>query len=103
MTSVTGAYSAGAIVPFTETFISGTITTAIPLVGQVLNNGQTNFVGYGNGSAEYILPSSAAGAVQTTLADGKTYYVSSGAAPSNVRTLGTGAATVTTSTSVTSL
>jgi type II secretory pathway component GspD/PulD (secretin) len=77
-----GSYSAGAFVPFTQTFVqSDTITTPITLVGQVLDNGQTNFLGYDEGSAVYILPSSAADATQTTLANGQTYFVSEGAAP----------------------
>jgi type II secretory pathway component GspD/PulD (secretin) len=77
-----GSYSAGAFVPFTQTFVqSDTITTPITLVGQILDNGQTNFLGYDEGSAVYILPSSAADATQTTLANGQTYFVSEGAAP----------------------
>lgn len=79
MTDVTNA---GAIVAFTQTFVvSSSVTTGIPLIGQVLNNGATNFLGYNSGSADYLLPSSTAGATPTTLADGNTYYYSAGAAP----------------------
>lgn len=71
-------------VPFTQTFVqtsgSATSTVAYTLVGQVLDNGQTNWVGYDDGSAEYLYTGSVANAVQTTL-DGETYYVSSGSAP----------------------
>jgi hypothetical protein len=108
--------SAGAYVPFTQTFVQGTITTTIPLVGQILNNGKTNFLGYDSGSAAYIVSSSAAGASATTLANGNTYYISSGKAPTGYTLLPGGSAatatgsvtatssgqTVTTSTSVSS-
>jgi hypothetical protein len=70
-----------AFVPFTQTFVQGSVTTAIPLVGQILYNGKTNFVGYDAGSAAYIVPSTASGAQATTLANGNTYYITSGKAP----------------------
>jgi hypothetical protein len=77
-------------VPFTQTYVftatnagsgSATLTTPIALVGQVLYNGETNFVGYDEGSAIYIVTSGAEDATQTTLADGSTYFVSEGTAP----------------------
>ena len=82
--AATVASGASALVPFTQTFVqtsgSATSTVAYTLVGQVLDNGQTNWVGYDDGSAEYLYTGSVANAVQTTL-DGETYYVSSGSAP----------------------
>ncbi|KAK4631670.1 hypothetical protein CLAFUW4_02740 [Fulvia fulva] len=77
-----GSYPGGAMVPYTATFVlDDSSTTAVAVVGQVLNNGATNFVGYNDGSAEYLLTASAANAQETTLADGNTYYVSSGSIP----------------------
>lgn len=85
MGSGAGDYSAGAMIPITRSFVQTTggsaMTTAYTLVGQILNNGQTNWVGYDHGSADYLMTSSAANAKQTTLADGNTYYVSDGKAP----------------------
>ncbi|WPG98444.1 Hypothetical protein R9X50_00123400 [Acrodontium crateriforme] len=71
----------GALVPLTQTFVQSGTTTAIALVGQVLNNGQTNFVGYDQGSADYLFTTSEANAKETTLADNMTYWVSEGKAP----------------------
>lgn len=85
MASGSGDYSAGAMIPITRSFVQtaggSAMTTAYTLVGQILNNGQTNWVGYDHGSADYLMTSSAANAKQTTLADGSTYYVSDGKAP----------------------
>lgn len=85
MASGSGDYSPGAMIPITRSFVQNTagsaITTAYTLVGQVLNDGQTNWVGYDHGSADYLMTSSAANAQQTTLADGNTYYISDGKAP----------------------
>lgn len=75
------SYSAGAQIPITRTFVQSGVTTAIPLVGQVLYNGETNWVGVDEGDADYLLTASAANAVETTLADGNTYYYSTGSAP----------------------
>ncbi|KAK4506497.1 hypothetical protein PRZ48_000229 [Zasmidium cellare] len=89
MASGSGDYSAGAMVPFTVSFVQNSggsaITTQYTLVGQVLDSGVTNFVGYDHGSADYLMTSSAANAQQTTLADGNTYYVSDGKAPTGYR------------------
>lgn len=71
-----------ALVPLTRTFIQDSQTTAIALVGQVLDNGETNFVGYNDGGALYLLTSSADGAMETTLGDGQQYFYTSGPAPS---------------------
>ncbi|KAF2171354.1 hypothetical protein M409DRAFT_50807 [Zasmidium cellare ATCC 36951] len=85
MVSGSGDFSAGAMIPITRSFVQTTagsaITTAYLLVGQVLDNGQTNWVGYDHGSADYLMTSSFANAQQTTLADGNTYYVSDGKYP----------------------
>lgn len=85
MATASGDYSGGAMIPITRSFVQtdggSPVTTAYTLVGQVLYNGQTNWVGYNQGSAEYLMTSSADNAEQTTLADGNTYYVSSGDAP----------------------
>lgn len=81
----TGGLSAGAMVPFTQTWIDTArghaVTTEATLVGQVLNNGATNWVGYTEGEAYYLLQTSKAGAEQTTLADGQIFYVSQGTPP----------------------
>lgn len=78
------ASGASALVPFTQTFVqtsgSETTTVAYTLVGQVLDNGQTNWVGYDDGTANYLYTGSVANAQETTIA-GDTYYVSSGSAP----------------------
>ncbi|PPJ51377.1 hypothetical protein CBER1_08409 [Cercospora berteroae] len=83
-TAVSAAPDASLFVPFTQTFVqtSGSETTTVEytLVGQVLENGQTNWVGYDEGGAEYLYTGSVANAQQTTLA-GEVYYVSSGDAP----------------------
>lgn len=77
--------SAGAQVPYVRSFVQqsdgSAITTAYTLVGQILNNGQTNFVGYTEGSAQYVGTTSAADAQQTTLDDGMSYYVYASDAP----------------------
>ncbi|KAJ5469231.1 hypothetical protein N7539_008849 [Penicillium diatomitis] len=91
----TGGYSAGAQIPFTQTFVQtnsagSTFTTAIGLVGQVLDNGHTNWVGYNQGSADYLLQTSAPGAEHTTLANGQIFYVSSGKAPAGYLATPTG-------------
>jgi hypothetical protein len=89
-------------VPFTQTFVQGSVTTAIPLVGQILYNGKTNFVGYDAGSAAYIVPSTASGAQATTLANGNTYYITSGKAPTGY-TLTAGGATTSSGAATTSV
>lgn len=103
MTSTTAAGAesvasgASALGPFTQTFVqtsgSQTSTVAYTLVGQVLDNGQTNWVGYDEGMAEYLYTASVANAVQTTL-DGETYYVSSGSAPAGYLATAAGETTV---------
>ncbi|KJY02102.1 hypothetical protein TI39_contig258g00003 [Zymoseptoria brevis] len=83
--TASGSLSPGALIPFTHTFVQSSgataITTPIALVGQVLDNGMTNFVGYDSGSAIYIVSSGANDAMPTTLANGMTYYFSERAAP----------------------
>ncbi|KAM3424858.1 hypothetical protein BST61_g6835 [Cercospora zeina] len=83
-TAMSAAPDASLFVPFTQTFVqtSGTETSTVEytLVGQVLDNGQTNWVGYDEGGAEYLYTGSVDGAQQTTLA-GEVFYVSSGSAP----------------------
>lgn len=80
VTLITGT-NAGAHVPFTEAWVQGSTTHTYTLVGQILDNGKTNFVGYDAGSAYYLATTSANGAVQTTLANGASFYVTSGSAP----------------------
>ena len=73
--------SASAIVPLTITYApdSGATSTAT-VVGQVLNNGATNWIPSGSdGNAIYLAPSSADGAEQTVFG-GETYYITTGPA-----------------------
>lgn len=77
----TAGLGASALVPFTATWIDNTLTTTATLIGQILDNGKTNWVGYNNGDAYYLLQTSESGAEQTTLADGQIFYVSSGEPP----------------------
>lgn len=71
--------AASATVPFTITYTAsaGGLTTATVL-GQVLNNGQTNWIPASNGDAIYLNTASAGGE-SATVFGGNTYYLSTGA------------------------
>lgn len=86
VTLVTGTAGPGAFVPYTGTFAfsTGGSTTSFAeetFIGQVLSNGNTNWVAGPSSAPFYLLTSSANGATATTLADGNTYYYTQGSRP----------------------
>ncbi|KXT18129.1 hypothetical protein AC579_4529 [Pseudocercospora musae] len=86
VTLITGTAGPGAFVPYTGTFAfsTGRSTTSFAaetFVGQILNNGNTNWVAGPSSQPFYLLTSSADGATATTLADGNTYYYTQGPRP----------------------
>ncbi|KAK5111780.1 hypothetical protein LTR62_004700 [Meristemomyces frigidus] len=95
--------SASQIVPLTVTFTASGAASTATVLGQVLDNGQTNWIPATSGGAIYLATSSAQGDSNTVLA-GTSYYVSTGAAvPQQVTISVTGSvANVTSSTSSTS-
>jgi hypothetical protein len=85
------AASASQIVPLTVTYTpsSGSVSTATVL-GQVLNNGATNWIPASNGAAIYLGTASVQGANQTVVA-GSSYYATTGpAVPQQVTITPTG-------------
>ncbi|KXS99554.1 hypothetical protein AC578_4258 [Pseudocercospora eumusae] len=86
VTLITGTAGPGAFVPYTGTFAfstggSTTSFAAETFVGQILNNGNTNWLAGPSNQPFYLLTSSVDGATATTLADGKTYYYTQGPRP----------------------
>lgn len=86
VTLVTGTAGPGAFVPYTGTFAfstggSTTSFAAETFVGQILNNGNTNWVAGPSSQPFYLLTASADGATATTLANGNTYYYTQGPRP----------------------
>ncbi|KAK3671471.1 hypothetical protein LTR78_008570 [Recurvomyces mirabilis] len=70
--------SASQIVPLTVTFTpSGSAVSTATILGQVLDNGKTNWIPATSGGAIYLATSSAQGASETVVA-GQSYYLTTG-------------------------